>query len=130
VTAERDALAEVYRGYIECLNRQDWAQLGDYVDSAARYNGQQIGLDGYRRMLEGDFRAIPDLRFNIELLVVDPPLVASCLRFDCTPIGTLFDMPVNGRRVRFDENVFYRFSNARIVEVWSLIDKPAIAAQI
>ena len=130
MTAERYALAEVYRGYIDCLNRQDWARLGDYVDGAARYNGEHIGLDGYRRMLEGDFRAIPDLRFDIELLVVDPPLVAARLRFDCTPTGMLFDMPVNGQRVRFDENVFYRFSNGRIVEVWSLIDKPAIAAQI
>jgi predicted ester cyclase len=125
-----DELAGIYRGYIDCLNLQDWDRLGEFVDDTARYNGEHVGLAGYRRMLEGDFRAIPDLRFDIVLLAADPPLVASRLHFDCTPVGTLFDLPVNGRRVRFDENVFYRFVGTRIGEVWSVIDKAAIAAQI
>jgi predicted ester cyclase len=50
-------------------------------------------------MLERDFEAIPDLQFNIELL------------------------PVKGRRVNFTENVFYRFHDERVAEVWSAIDK-------
>ena len=28
-------------------------------------NGQRIELSGYREMLEGDFRAIPDLYFDM-----------------------------------------------------------------
>lgn len=55
----RDRLAERYRAYIDCLNRQDWARLGDFVHDRVRYNDVQIGLDGYLRMLEGDFLAIP-----------------------------------------------------------------------
>jgi hypothetical protein len=43
---------------------------------------------GYREMLEGDFRAIPDLYFDIHLLISEPPRVASRLRFDCTPKGS------------------------------------------
>ena len=81
-------------------------------------------------MLEGDFRAIPDLRFEIGLLVSDPPRVASRLNFDCTPRGMLFDLPVNGKRVQFAENVFYEFSSRRIRKVWSIIDKAAIARRI
>ena len=81
-------------------------------------------------MLEGDFRAIPDLRFEIELLISDPPRIASRLNFDCTPRGMLFDLPVNGKRVQFAENVFYEFSSRRIRKVWSIIDKAAIARQI
>ncbi|WP_273786189.1 ester cyclase [Brucella intermedia] len=122
-------LAEIYRDYIACLNRQDWEDLGLYVHEAV-HNGRALGLDGYRRMLEQDFEAIPDLRFNIELLVSEPPRIASRLQFDCTPKAMLFGLPVNGRRVRFAENVFYEFENTLIRRVWSVIDKAAIEAQL
>ena len=126
----RDELCEIYRGYIDCLNRQDWDRLGLFVDDAVEYNGAAVGLTGYRGMLEGDFRAIPDLRFAIEILISDPPRIASRLHFDCTPRGMLFDLPVNGKRVKFAENVFYEFSAGRIRKVWSIIDKATISEQI
>lgn len=125
-----DELCEIYRGYIDCLNRQDWDRLGLFVDDAVEYNGTSVGLTGYRGMLESDFRAIPDLRFEIELLISDPPRIASRLHFDCTPRGMLFDLPVNGKRIKFAENVFYEFSARRILKVWSIIDKAAVARQV
>lgn len=124
------ALAEAYRGYIACLNAQDWDHLGLFVHEEVHYNGERIGLAGYRRMLERDFRAIPDLFFDIGLLVCEPPHVASRLHFDCTPAGMLFGLPVNGRRVTFSENVFYTLEDGRIRTVWSVIDKAAIEAQL
>lgn len=123
-------LEALYRGYIACLNRQDWADLGSFVHEDVHYNGKRIGLSGYRTMLEGDFKAIPDLHFAIDFLVIDPPRVASRLLFDCTPVGDFFGLPVNGRRVSFTENVFYEFEDARIRNVWSIIDKAAVAAQV
>ncbi|MFE0016531.1 ester cyclase [Mesorhizobium sp. NPDC059054] len=126
----RDELITIYRLYIDCLNRQDWNALGEFVHDDVRYNGALVGLAGYRSMLEGDFRAIPDLHFRIELLIGDPPRIASRLRFDCTPVGILFDLPVNGKRVQFEENVFYEFAGTRIERVWSIIDKAAIARQL
>lgn len=123
-------LSEIYRNYIACLNRQDWPKLGQFVDDDVHYNGKRIGLAGYRAMLEGDFRAIPDLHFDIQFLVTEPPHVASRLHFDCTPGGTLFGLPVNGRKIQFSENVFYEFHDDRIAQVWSVIDKAAIEAQL
>ena len=127
---DRAALVRAYRGYIACLNGRDWDGLGRFVDAEVCYNGEPIGLHGYRRMLAADVAAIPDLRFVVELLVADPPFVASRLAFDCTPVGTLFDLPVNGRQVQFKENVFYEFGAGRITDVRSVIDKAAIAAQL
>jgi len=129
-SAEMQDIAQIYRGYIDCLNRQDWSQLEDFVAADVVHNGREFGLAGYRQMLEGDFRAIPDLRFNIDFLVVEPPKVASRLVFECSPVAQLFGLPVDGRRVRFSENVFYRFSDGRITQVWSVIDKAAIEAQL
>ena len=124
------SLEQIYRGYLACLNAQDWPSLGQFVADNARRNGEFLGLGGYRAMLEADFRAIPDLVFAIELLAVDPPHIAARLRFDCSPRGVFMGAPVNGQRVTFAENVFYRFEDGRIAEVWSVIDKAAIEAQL
>lgn len=130
IAMDKTELADIYRGYIACLNSQDWSRLGQFVDDDARHNGQRIGLSGYRAMLERDFREIPDLSFNIELLVSDPPVIASRLAFDCRPKGMFLGLPVHGRRVSFTENVFYEFQNGKVWRVWSVIDKAAIEAQL
>ncbi|MFY0632732.1 MAG: ester cyclase [Vannielia sp.] len=126
----RNECIAAYHEYIDCLNRQDWAKLGNHVHESACHNGRPLGLPGYREMLEGDFRAIPDLRFNIAQLVAEPGHIAARLAFDCTPVGDLFGLPVNGRRVQFCEHVFYAFREGRIHTVHSLIDTQAIAAQL
>ena len=125
-----EELKLAYRGYITCLNSHDWKSLGLFVAEDVEYNGSIIGLEGYRRMLEGDFKAIPDLRFNIDLLISEPPTIACRLLFHCTPTGQLFDIPVNGRRVQFSENVFYVYASDLITKVWSVIDTAAIRQKI
>jgi predicted ester cyclase len=123
-------LSDVYRDYIACLNKQDWPKLGQFVDDEVIHNGRRIGLSGYLEMLERDFDEIPDLYFNIQLLISDPPYIASRLGFDCTPKGTFLGLDVKGKRVSFTENVIYEFRSAKIVQVWSVIDKAAIEAQL
>lgn len=125
---EPSALASVYRAYIDCLNRQAWAELGDYVGDDVRHNGRLLNLSGYRDMLVRDFQQIPDLRFTIELLASDPPLIAARLAFDCSPKAEFLGLAINGRKIAFAENVFYKFNPSKIASVWSVIDKSAIEA--
>ncbi|WP_238386684.1 ester cyclase [Chitinophaga rupis] len=42
----------------------------------------------------------------------------------------ILSLPVNGRNIVFTENVFYQFHDGKIIEVWSVIDKAAIEAQL
>lgn len=123
-------LSSIYRDYIDCLNRQDWPNLDRFVHDEVHYNGRRVGVSGYREMLERDFREIPDLRFDIRILICDPPYIASRLCFDCTPKERFFDLPINGKRISFSENVFYQFRDRKIADVWSVIDKAAIEAQL
>ncbi len=123
-------LSAIYRGYIACLNKQDWPKLERFVHDDVSYNSQRIGIERYREMLKRDFDAIPDLSFNILLLISDPPYIASRLGFDCTPKGTFLGLHINGKRVSFTENVFYEFRREKIWQVWSVIDKAAIEAQL
>jgi predicted ester cyclase len=123
-------LRDIYRNYTACLNAQDWERLGEFVSEDTVHNGRLLGVSGYRAMLEKDFDDIPDLQFNITLLTADPPIIASRLAFSCSPKGRFMGLEVNGRKVSFCENVFYEFRDGRIVEVWSVIDKTAIEAQL
>lgn len=130
MTSARSPLDRAYRAYLDCLNARDLEALGRHVHEAVSHNGIHLGVAGYRQMLEQDFADIPDLRFELELLVVDAPRVASRLRFDCTPKGRFLDLDVDGLKVSFTENVFYEFVDGRIARVWSVIDKAAIERQV
>jgi steroid delta-isomerase-like uncharacterized protein len=123
-------LPQRYRHYIACLNAQDWPNLGQFVSEDVYYNDRQIGLSGYREMLENDYRQIPDLHFYIQLLMADEPYIASRLAFACTPKGEFLGLPVNGKKVFFTENVFYEFCEEKIERVWSVIDKAAVEGQL
>ena len=123
-------LSDVYRDYIACLNKQDWLGLDQFVDDEVRCNDQRIGISAYREMRQKEFYEIPDLHFHIQLLISDPPYIASRLKFDCTPKGKFLGLDVNGKKVSFTENVFYEFRDQKIWQVWSIVDKAAIEAQV
>lgn len=121
---------EVYRGYLACLNARRWDELGRFVADDVVHNGKRLGLAGYRSMLEADVHAVPDLRYVPETVLADEHTLACRLVFDCTPQREFLGFAPTGRRVSFCEHVFYRFEGGRIAEVWSLIDREAIAQQL
>ena len=123
-------LKRIYLDYIACLNSQDWLNLGKFVAPDVSHNTKPLGLSGYQKMLEKDFEDIPDLKFNVELMMSEPPYLAARLRFDCSPKGSFLGLPINGRHVSFHENVFYQFQDTKIVCVRSVLDKVAIEEQL
>jgi predicted ester cyclase len=123
-------LVRIYHAYIDCLNARDWLRLDEFVHDDVHHNGKRLGVAGYRSMLERDVEQIPDLRFDIDMLVADTTAVASRLAFDCKPRGEFMGLHVDGKRVKFAENVFYEFRGGKIAAVWSVIDKAAIEAQL
>lgn len=123
-------LSNTYRQYIVCLNQKDWPKLGLFVHEDVIHNGRRIGLSGYRDMLQRDYDEIPDLHFNVEMLIAKSPYVSSRIAFDCTPKGNFFGLDINGRKVSFAEHAIYEFAGVRIAQVWSIIDKAAIEAQL
>ncbi|KKW92778.1 ester cyclase [Sphingobium chungbukense] len=119
-----------YNRYIACLNARDWERLGEFVTDDAVHNGRTLGVDGYRAMLEENCRDIPDLQFHVDLVVADEGHIASRIGFDCTPTGEFLGLSVDGRRVMFHEHAFYTLAAGKIAEVFSVIDKAEIEAQL
>lgn len=130
VSSPEPAAILMYQRYIACLNARTWKGLDEFVADDAVHNGRLLGVDGYRAMLEENCRDIPDLHFHVDRIIANDGEIASRLRFDCTPVGHFLGVPVNGRRVVFHEHAFYRLREGKIAEVFSVIDKAAIEAQL
>ncbi|WP_399257519.1 ester cyclase [Terriglobus albidus] len=123
-------LSSRYEEYIRCLNQRELSRLSSYVGNDVVHNGKQLGLAGYQAMLAANYEEIPDLHFHVDLLVIQPPFVAAILHFDCHPTARFLGIEINGRHVIFNENVFYRYSEGKIQEVRSVIDKQRIEDMI
>lgn len=130
VLSQESATARMYDRYIACLNARAWDELGEFVAADVVHNDRRLGFYGYRAMLEENVRDIPDLYFNVDVIVVNASHIASRLRFDCTPVQEFLGVPVNGRRVVFHEHALYTLRAGKVAEVLSIIDKAAVEAQV
>ena len=106
-----------YLAYLDALNERRFDDLVDFVADDLTYNDRPMTRRDYQQARAGEAVAIPDLRFEIGLLVVEGNRVACRLDFDCTPVGPFLGFEPPGHSVRFSEHVFYRFEEDRIVEV-------------
>ena len=84
----------------------------------------------YQDLIARNIAAIPDLYFNIHLLIANRDQIACRLHFDCTPQSEFLGLQPTGKSISFSEHVFYRFRDGKIYEVWSLLDRPAIEKQL
>lgn len=123
-------LEQRYSQYIAVLNARRFDDLQGFVADELVYNGEAIGAERYRAMLEEDVRRIPDLFFDVQQLVVADALVACRIRFVCTPSEPFRGREPTGLPIDFAEHVFYRFREDRIVQVWSLLDLEALERQL
>ena len=100
------------------------------VQDELSYNGETMTRRQYQDMIAADITAIPDLFFDAHIIVANGDQVACRLVFDCTPQHEFLGFSPNGERLCFAEHVFYHFRDGRIAAVSSLIDRPAIEAQL
>jgi predicted ester cyclase len=125
-----DGLGDHYRAYLAALNERRFGDLVHFVHDELTYNDEPITRRQYADLIANDVAAIPDLVYDIGLLVVEGDRVGCRLLFDCTPVREFLGFKPSGGRVVFTENVFYQFRDGRIANVWSLIDREAIRRQL
>ena len=119
-----------YRAYLDVLNERRLDDLVHYVQDEVSYNGETMTRRQYQDLIAADIAAIPVLIFDAHIIVASDDQLACRLVFDCTPQHEFLGFSPNGERLCFAEHVFYHFRDGRIAAVWSLIDRPAIEAQL
>jgi predicted ester cyclase len=119
-----------YRRYISCLNNRRLDELDEFLHEELTYNGEPETRADYRARIAGDVAAIPDLYFDVHLIVVGGDQIACRLFYNCTPQSEWLGLQPNGKSISFAEQVFYKFRDGKIYEVWSLLDVASIAEQL
>ncbi|MCS7483149.1 ester cyclase [Umezawaea endophytica] len=118
-----------YRAYLDCLNERRFDDLGRFVHDPVVHNDRRLGLAEFQDLLRRDAAEIPDLRYEIGLLVIAGDEVACRIDFECTPKSFRGLPPAEGK-ISFAEHVFYRYQEGRIARIWSLVDLDAIRSQL
>ena len=119
-----------YRRYISYLNNRRLDELDEFLYEELTYNGEPETRADYRARIAGDVAAIPDLYFDVHLIVVGDDQIACRLFYNCTPQSEWLGLQPNGKSISFAEHVFYKFRDGKIYEVWSLLDVPSTAEQL
>ena len=126
-----EALRQHYVAYISAINAGHADQLDDFVDENVLYNGQPLTKDEYQHLITDSQEAIPNLYFEIQMLVVGNNEVGCRLHFPNVTLQKEFlGQQPSGKSISFSEHVFYKFREGKIYEVWSLLDERAVAAGI
>jgi steroid delta-isomerase-like uncharacterized protein len=124
VAAEENAA--LARRWIEVWDRGDEAALDDlYAPDFVyhmRFPGQEPGLAGEKQVVRMLHRAFPDLRIEIDDLIVDEHNAVVRWSMPCTHLGVFRGIEPNGRPVRFTGMDILRVENGRVVARWDEVN--------
>ncbi|KAI1754263.1 SnoaL-like polyketide cyclase-domain-containing protein [Xylaria castorea] len=126
-------LESTYRDYIGSINgRTMQSKLPSYCQCHVIHNNKRLSIDEYRLLIQEAIIAIPDIKFDVDTIVVDHTTqrVAVRLKFTGTPTGKLSGVEPTGRSVRFYEFAVYFFEEGKIDRVWSIVDWDSYRKQL
>ena len=124
----------VRRYYDEALTPGNWAVLeqlvtSDFVDHEALYGipATRAGLRQKYELLQTGF---PDLRFDVEDLLVDEDKVVARVSVSGTHSNTFMGQPPTGHHFSVTSINIFRIHNGQIVEHWGVFDQMGMLAQL
>jgi predicted ester cyclase len=114
-----------YHQYLACCNERRLADLGEFLRDPVRLNGESRTLSGYVSALTSTIETVPDLRWEVQDLVVDQDTLAVRLSASGTPRRPWLGFEPTGRPVTTEEYAFYGFRGGRIEAVRFLYGVPS-----
>jgi predicted ester cyclase len=122
MSANRDAVLDRYRRYLDVCNRHAFDELSVFLAETVRVNGFPRTPREYTDDLLAVHRAFPDYHWALQRAVHEDPWLAVHLRNTGTHLGPWRGAAATGRPVATEECAMYRFESDRIAEVWVIAD--------
>jgi len=88
------------------------------------------GLDHFKRFRQGFLSAFPDLKIDVEDVLVDREKSAVRLSFSGTHTGDGIGVPPTGRRFISSAIVIFRWQDGKVVEAWNEFDAAGMMRQL
>jgi steroid delta-isomerase-like uncharacterized protein len=123
----------IYREFTEeVLNQKHVDRMGDFMrpDVVEHTPGWPSGLEGARQIVEGFFRAFPDLHITIEDIVAEDDKLVARLTGTGTHQGEFNGIPPTGKRVTATSMDMVRFRDGKFAEHWELVDNLGMLQQL
>jgi steroid delta-isomerase-like uncharacterized protein len=95
-----------------------------------RGTSRTMDVDELRAIIADWHIAFPDLRFDVEAMVVSGDRAAVHATLRGTHRGPWQGRPATGRSIDVEHMFFFRFDGDRIVEVWELLDSAQLQDQL
>ena len=126
------------RFYDEVMTQGRYDKLSDYVcEDFTEENpdliaaGQEQGIEGLRRWMEGTVGIWSDVRWIFDDVVADGDKVAVRFTVEGTQVGeTMGIQPDPSRRLRGQACNFFHFRDGKIQSSWYLLDQYAFLRQV
>lgn len=124
----------VRRYYDDALTPANWAMLEalvapDFVEHEAVW-GLPATRAGLRQKYELLRIGFPDLRFDVEDLLMDEDKVVARVSVSGTHSGTFMGQPPTGRHFSALSINIFRIRSGQIVEHWGVFDQMGMLAQL
>ncbi len=74
--------------------------------------------------------SFPDFRFDVHSITAGDGIVAVHATLNGTHEGRWGDLEATGRTVTVDHAFFFRVDDGRVVEMWEILDRSALVAQL
>ncbi|KAF3908430.1 hypothetical protein ABW21_db0201749 [Orbilia brochopaga] len=125
-------LSVIYAGYIHAINERDWGILETMLQPQVIWNNTSYTTEEYLTLITRATIPAPDIKFNIDWLVVDDAAqrVAVRLLIRGTPRHEFLGLKPTGRTVEIVEHAFYAFVDGKIAEVRTVIDMDGLREQM
>lgn len=124
----------VMRRFIdEVVNRGDASSLAELVhpDYVYRSPGEELrGPEGLTALLEGYRGAFPDLRVEIDELLIAGDATVLVFTLTGTHRGEFLGIPATGRSVNIQGMMRSRFRDGRIADEWEILDQLSLYEQL
>jgi NTE family protein len=104
--------------------------LDDYLHDRRSEPGEPLGWDGARELARSIREALPDLRYSIDEMVVEPGAVATRWRARGTHTGRLLDIEPTGETVTLCGLRIDHLENGRFVDSWLLLEQWSLLRQL
>jgi predicted ester cyclase len=125
-----EEIRDFYLRYVEVANTRAFDRLGEFVHDEVTQNGvpatREVVVASFRQHVEG----IPDLKWEIQDLVIEGNRIAARLIDTGTPQREWLGLAPTGASVTFSECAFYEVRDGRFKHMWYMMDADAVRRQL
>lgn len=119
--------------YEQFLNRHQSSLLSELLTAdvvAHTPNGDSTGLAAVQETVERVHAMFPDHHFTVNDIVVSGDKAAARWTMTATNTAPIGGIPPTGKAITQRANVFYRFEDGKIAELWLQLDQLGVLRQI